>query len=291
MFFGYWFLAPEWAEQVALPYLIQLQDKTITIEQFAAAVAPNKMELPTFITPKNITNTYNGSASVAKSVGVIPIQGSMMKEDFCGSPGMVTMGNWIRQMNADANVSAIVLNMETPGGSANGVFDLAAAVRNSQKPILTFVDYYAASAGMWPLSASTETYANNSMSRVGSIGTYTSIRDFTAAEARSGIKTIDVYSRMSPDKNGPYREALNGNLEPMRDELDALTRAFHNSVKQDRGSKLKLDKENVLTGKMYFAEDAVSFGLIDGIMNFEATVERARELGSANKPKRSKILV
>jgi ClpP class serine protease len=45
-----------------------------------------------------------------------------------------------------------------------------------------------------------------------------------------------------------------------------------------------------LTGKMYFAQEAVSFGLIDGVLNFEQTIERARELG-ATKKKTQKILV
>jgi ClpP class serine protease len=134
-----------------------------------------------------------------------------------------------------------------------------------------------ASAAYWIGSSAKEIIASGKTARIGSIGTMISMR-------KPYGEIIEIYADDSKDKNKAYIEALNGNPTPIKEEmLNPLNDIFLASVKQNRGAKLDLDKENVLTGKVYLAEDAVKYGLIDAIGTFEYAVERVTELAKTNQ--------
>jgi len=288
IFFGHWLIDQQWVEQVALPHIAQLRNGEISLADFNKEITEGKLaNTPRFVSPLGAEDDYLSTKAANGSVGIINIQGPVMKADgFCGEAGMVTMGKWVRQMANDPKISAIVLNMDTPGGTVSGTMELASIIKSVQKPTIAFIDDMSASAGMWLASAADEIIGVNSLAQVGSIGVYTRFADYTEYYKERGIKINEVYSRLSPEKNKAYREAQQGNLEPMRDDLDKLAIAFRETMQANRGGKLS---EDVLKGGMYYAADAVSFGLMDGVLNFEQTIARARELAAGSKPK--KILV
>lgn len=285
IFFGHWLIDQQWVEQVALPHIVQLRSGEISLAEFNKQITEGKQaSTPSIVSPTGLEDKYISGKAANGSVGIINMQGPLMKADgFCGEPGMITMGNWVKQMANDPKISAIVFNMDTPGGTVSGTMELANIIKAVQKPTIAFVDDMAASAGMWIASAADEIVGVNPLAQVGSIGVYTRFADFGDYYKERGIKINDVYSRLSPEKNKAYREAQQGNLEPMRDDLDKLAIAFRETMQTNRGDKLS---EEVLKGGMYYATDALSFGLMDQVLNFEQTIARARELAGGSKPKR-----
>lgn len=218
------------------------------------------------------------------SVAVIPIQGTMMKDDWCGIPGTSTFAKRISQADANPNIKATLLHFDTGGGQADGLETLANAIKGSSKPVIAFVDTWAASAGYFVASATDEIIMSEKSSMVGSIGTMISIYDDTKYWEEMGIKFHDIYSTFSPDKNDVYAEALAGNYKPMQEQvLDPHVKIFHAQVKEGRDGKLDLKKENSLTGKMYYSEDAIAFGLADKVGSFAFAIERAKELASESR--------
>lgn len=232
---------------------------------------------------KFVSSYANGFDDAPKgSIAVIPIEGPIVKNDgFCGEPGTRTIGNWIQEADRNPNISAIILNVDSPGGEAAGSEKLSQTVKSTSKPTLAFIDSgMAASAGYWIVSPADEIYASGPTDLVGSIGAYTQLLDFTQALEKEGIKVHEIYSTLSTEKNKAFKDALDGNYETMQDRfLDPLVIEFQNTVRTNRKGKIT-NEDEVFAGQTLFANDALKAGLIDGIATFDAVVSRVTELAN-----------
>lgn len=218
---------------------------------------------------------------VPKNVALIPVVGALTKSDTCGWAGTRTLSNLVNAAAADKTKDSIIMLYENcPGGQVDGSQEFAEAVMNAKKrkPVLGVVSGLCASAGVWNLAQTTESYATAATDFIGCIGVMGKIRNPAKAE---GDKKdfVEVISDFSPDKNSEFKD-----VNAFREQhINPLAKIFHESVKAGRGDKLKLDKENVLSGKTYIASQAVEFGLIDGIMPFDKIVKRSIMLAKTIK--------
>ena len=86
-----------------------------------------------------------------------------------------------------------------------------------------------------------------------------------------------IYSNLSDYKNAPFEAAKKGEYDKIKaEELDPLARKFQNAVKNKRGDKLKHDTEGLLSGRMFYQDDALEVGLIDHVGNLDFAVSRVR---------------
>lgn len=220
------------------------------------------------------------------STAVIGMSGPIMKYDNCGDPGTKTYSSLLEKAGRHPNIGSVIIVADSPGGTVDGTQDLANQVKNFKqtynKPILTFVDGLMASAMYWVGSGSDEIIANNETATIGSIGTMLSFADVQPMWEKEGVKFHYITADASSDKNKDYMEARKGNYGLVKEKLNAINEIFLNSVKENRAGKLDLKKENVLTGKTYLAEDALSAGLIDCINTFEYAVSRVQALASGD---------
>jgi signal peptide peptidase SppA len=212
------------------------------------------------------------------SIGVIPISGPILKNDVaCGPVGSSTIASWIKQADNAANIKAIILKIDSPGGMVDGTQTLADAIRSSNKKVVSFIDDgMAASAAYWFASECDEIIASHATDSIGSIGVFVQIADILKFyEERMGLKIHTIYASQSSEKNGEVRALLEkGDEKPIRMELlDPLAATFIKSVKQARAGKLNLSAGDPFKGKLYMAEEALSIGLIDRIATFEEVVE------------------
>jgi protease-4 len=114
----------------------------------------------------------------------------------------------------------------------------------------------------------------------GSIGVMIQFADYKKFYKDKGIALHEIYADQSKDKNKDFREALENNYEPIKNEmLNPLAVQFQEHVKAERPN-LKNPKK-VLSGGMYYAEKALEEGLIDGIGNMTKAIEKVKFLASA----------
>lgn len=229
--------------------------------------------------------------SKKNSVAIIPIREAITKYDYCGAPGTMSLEQQINKALAAQNVTAIILTMDTPGGSAVPSIKLNNFIKQAaaQKPIFAYVDEMAASAGMMIASACTEIIASSKFDKVGSIGTMMSWANFKKMYEMKGVEFHEVYATLSTNKNKIFSDANKGNYDALiKKMLDPLNEEFIGMVKANRAERLDNTNKEVFTGEIFSAEKAMSFGLIDGISNFDTVINKAR---AYNKPKRKVYVV
>ena len=217
---------------------------------------------------------YGGYSSPEKapeeSIAIISITGAITKYDQdCGPSGMATKSSLLQRCYANPNIKGIVIKQDTGGGEGGAMRLMNETITKRNKPVIGFVDDYSCSAGMGILADCDLIIANSPMARIGSIGTYMTIADYTERFKQEGINLIEVYASDSIHKNNEYHEALKGNLEPLRAIANKFNDSFLEMIELQRGDTLKADRKVWGTGKVFFAEEALSIGLIDKIDSFD----------------------
>lgn len=214
--------------------------------------------------------------SVPENIAMVVMAGPVFKSDICGAAGTRNLSFQIQKAAADSGVQAILLYQEdVPGGQASGMAELSRSISEAKqkKPVIGVVSGMSASAGYHALSSCTEAYAMNESDMIGCIGAMAKMRNPKLVKEGSE-EIIEVYSDLSPDKNKEFATP-----DSIRESiLNPLAEQFHRTVLAGRGDKLKLKKENVLSGKLYYAQAATTNGLIDGIIPMQKIIQRANFL-------------
>lgn len=221
------------------------------------------------------------------SVAVIPVIGPMMSQDFCGSLGTQTLGRLAQEADAHPNIVGHVFVFDTPGGTVAGTENFSHIIAATQKPAVAFVQGMMASAGYWAGSAANHIMAGGQTTQIGSIGTMLQVTDSSKADKKQGYSQITVRADASSDKNEAFLQLLAGNAQPVKDQLlNPMNAVFLSAVQANRAGKLPTgkDAENVLSGKVYLAADAVEYGLVDSIGTFQQAVQKALDMANGTEP-------
>lgn len=275
-----WALHPEQA-QALLPMLAS----ALKVGEFKGALpGQTKQEVDTEQFNSN-SNSYVISAygrmnapeqAPVGSIAIIPFMDTITKMDQeCGDSGTVTKQNLIARCDANPNIKATILHIRSGGGEALAAIEASRFVQNLNKPIVAFVDDMAASAAYFIASGCDSIICNAEYSRVGSIGTYLTIADFSQYFEKLGIKVLDIYATDSTEKNSPYKKAIEGDTSLLVAEIDFINSIFQNSIATNRLDALTAanTKAEVWNkGKVFYAEEALKLGLIDGIASLEDTI-------------------
>lgn len=216
-------------------------------------------------------------------VGVVNLNGVMMKQDGLCSYGTDSVYNLLKAAGTNAYIKSVVLMTNSPGGAADsseGIYNLVKNFKSTyKKPVVSIIDGTAASAAYYAISGSDKIISTGNSVGVGSIGTYASLLDVREYLANNGIREVVVKATDSVNKNSAWEAALNGDNEPLRKEvLDPLQRGFKQAVL--KGRKGLDSSSDVFGGGMYYGKDAFKKGLVDEILNKEDAFDYAMRLGN-----------
>lgn len=218
------------------------------------------------------------------------ITGPILHYGWCND-GTNELNHQFKEAEENSNISGHFLFMDTPGGQADGVKEFAETIRNSSKPVVAFVNGgMIASGGVWIASAADQIFASSNLCEVGSIGAYSQLIDSSERDQRDGVKRITIRAKQSSDKNTVYELAKSGDenaLAELQDRISVVAAEFISAVENNRKTHLKSSEWN--TGKMYFAEEAISMGLIDGISTLEDAIGVLVSLTKNKKSNMSKF--
>ena len=222
---------------------------------------------------------------IEKGVAVIPIHGVIAhRASAVGrlSSNVGTSVEHIRQdletAMADDSVQAVVLDVDSPGGSVSGIDELATEIRaaRDRKPIVASTDGLMASAAYYLASQADRVIATKS-SMVGSIGVLMDGFGFTGLMDKLGVER----RLMTAGVNKGFLDPFSPQTKPQRAHaqtlLDQIHQQFIQVVRDGRGKRLKETPE-LFSGLFWSGEQAVDLGLADGLGNLDYV---AREIVKA----------
>jgi len=217
------------------------------------------------------------------SIAIIPVEGFIMQDDFCGAPGTETLTTWLKDAREASNISAVLLVINSGGGTVTGTKEFSDVIAETDiiKPVYAFGKGLIASAAYWIAAAAREIYVSSETVEIGSIGTAYKFSDNKESLKRAGVNQHYINADSSPDKNAVSLKALDGDYADLKAlMLNPTNDIFLKAIKEFRGSKLQLTEKKIgevshfepLTGHVYLAETAITNGLIDGIMNMDSMI-------------------
>jgi signal peptide peptidase SppA len=211
----------------------------------------------------------------ADGTAIIPIRGMILKAvppilewwgEFLGweFTGTEATRELIVSAAEDSRVDRILLDIDSPGGTIDGLQALADDIYTARgfKPVTAHVDGMMASAALW-LGVQASRVEAGPTSEIGSIGVFTVLEDWSAAAEDAGIKVIVISS--APGKGhalgAPIPEEQIANMQHL---IDGLTDQFEHAVARGRG--MEIDKAKALaTGAMWLGNEAKRLGLVDAV--------------------------
>ncbi len=209
------------------------------------------------------------------SVAVIPVDGLICSWN---SMDLMTM---LRDAQANDSINSILLMVNSPGGMVSQIDLLAASIKNLNKPSVSVVMGMAASAAMWVISATSYRIATSPIDVIGSIGTKTSIQDYSGLLEKIGIKITDFYATKATRKDEEVRAIKEtGDTKPMTAFVDFVNEVFHQAIRENLGIAANSE---VFTGAAFFAAKAQELGLINEIGSMDYALTKAYQLGLRNK--------
>ncbi len=228
------------------------------------------------------------SYTIAGGVAVIPIRGVIARHasmvngsSQARGTAVETLRASLRDALAEKRVKAILLDVDSPGGSTDGVNDLAAEIHASRgkKPIWAIAGGGMHSAAYYLASQADRLIAETS-SGVGSIGVYMVVHDLSAKAAMEGVKVNVVKAGRLKGVGVPGAPISEEALAMAQDYVNAHYEQFVDAVARGRGIT-RAKALDLADGRFHAADRALKLGLVDAIGTFESVLD---ELGTARAP-------
>ncbi len=218
-------------------------------------------------------------ADTGDSIGVVFANGAIMDgEETQGNVGGDTTAAQIRDARLDPKVKAIVLRVNSPGGSVTAsevIRSELAAARAAGKPVVVSMGGMAASGGYWISTPANYIVANPS-TLTGSIGIFGVITTVENSLDSIGVHTDGVST--SPLADVSITKALPPEAQQMMQlSIENGYKRFITLVADSRNSTPEqIDK--IAQGHVWTGQDAKANGLVDSLGDFDDAVAKAAEL-------------
>lgn len=253
----------------------KLEEIVALVEEHASGARLTAEEIQT-----RIGTGQRPEARVAGSVAVLPLHGVVTQRanvmtEISGGTSTERFGAMLRSYLADAAVSAVVIDVDSPGGSVFGVSELAQEIMRARgpKPIVAVANSLAASAAYWIASAADEIVVSPG-ALVGSIGVLAVHTDISKAEEMDGVKTTLVTAgkyKAEASEYGPLSEEARAQMQA---RVDSYYGMFLRDVANGRGVPVSTVRDSYGQGRVATAEEAIRAGMADRIATLDQVLAK-----------------
>lgn len=211
------------------------------------------------------TQSKKLSASAKEYAAVIKIEGAITAD----SPNAADQINpLLRAAYKDENAKGIILQINSPGGSAVESNRIYKEIRRLQtqypdKKIYTVAGDFCASGGYFIAAATDEIYVDES-SLIGSIGVIFASFGLVDTLEKLGVERRVIAAGDSKNMLDPFSPQTFAEQQSVQNLVDDIHRVFIDAVKQGREDKLDIDHPTVFEGAIFSGIDSVEIGLADG---------------------------
>ncbi len=212
------------------------------------------------------------------AVAVLPLYGTIiphatMFSDVSGAASVEGFTEAFREAVADDSKQAILIDINSPGGSVELVPELAAEILSARgtKPIVAMVNAFAASAAYWIATSADEIVVTPS-GQVGSIGVYVAHDDLSQLQEKIGVKTTLVSAGKYKTEGNPFEPLDEEATADLQAKVDAYYQMFVQAVAAGRDVKASAVTDGFGQGRMVLAADAVEAGMADRVATYDDTL-------------------
>jgi capsid assembly protease len=267
-----WAIMPEKLLEIQAIYATHLRGEKIDITGIEAAAGKPL---------QNDRTPYQ----VDRGVAIIGIEGIIAKKmnmftKISGGVSTQIVKADFRQAMADPAVKAILLVIDSPGGTVDGTEELAAEIASARgvKPVITYTDGVMASAAYWIGSAADAIYISGDTAWVGSIGVVTSHTDYSGWEEKMGLKTTEIYAGKYKRIDSEYQPLSQEGRDYIQSQVDYIYSTFARTVaahRSDAGLAIPPDGEAIpwADGKIFIGSQALEQGLADGVSSIDRLID------------------
>ena len=235
---------------------------------------------------------------VVNEVAVIPIHGVTAKRAnmfmrISGGVSTELAGRDITEALNDPDIKGLVLDIDSPGGTVDGVLELANIIfeGREKKPIVAYSDGMMASAAYWIGSAANEIHISGDTVQTGSIGVVATHIDYSQYEKKLGIKTTEVYAGKYKRLVSQYKPLSKDGKDELQNRVDYLYSVFVDTIARHRGESSNTVLENMADGKVFIGNQGITAGLVDGVSNLDRLIYTTLPVLQKRQEVESKLLI
>ncbi|MBI3099444.1 MAG: signal peptide peptidase SppA [Planctomycetes bacterium] len=268
---------------IGLNLLLALGLSASSMGSFEASVDPRRAPVERFL---------EGDRDATEKVVVIPVRGILMSGEV--SPFMSGLVNidrliaQIRHATKDDDVKAIILSIDSPGGSITDCDLIVREIGKLRKErgdikIVALFNDIAASGGYYIAAPADEIIAHPT-TLTGSIGVIMSFLNIGKLASEHGVTEVVIKSAPHKDIGSMWREMDPEEQKILQALVDEMFERFIDVVKSGRGSKITEARlREVADGRIMSGQQAFDVKLIDAVGYFDDAVASARKLAGLSR--------
>ncbi|MBU6488973.1 MAG: S49 family peptidase [Burkholderiales bacterium] len=216
----------------------------------------------------------------SSAIAVLPFYGvAVQRADALGEAiGLLSLARFtqaFRAALADDAVSAILIDVDSPGGSVYGIAELAEEIyrARARKPIGAIANSLAASGAYWVASAAREFYVTPG-GEAGSIGVVTAHQDVSKAHGKAGVETTLISAGKYKTEGNPFEPLGADARHHVQSRVDDYYRMFTGAVAKHRGVTESAVRTDFGRGRLLDAQRAKREGMVDGVATIDEVVRK-----------------
>ena len=183
--------------------------------------------------------------------------------------------SYIKELTEDDNIKAVVLRINSPGGSANASDEILFELQQlrQKKPLIISFGDYAASGGYYIAMAGEKIFAQHN-TITGSIGVFSVFPDFKPLANKNGIHTEIVTTNANSSMMSPMAGVSAGTIDIMQKSVEQTYKRFVYFVSENR--KKSAEEINAIgEGRVWSGKKAKEIGLVDEIGTLDDAIKYA----------------
>lgn len=246
--------------------------EALAIRAHGGAISPDEIRAQMSAAADRHAAEPRSTVAVLPMVGTIAHRADLMAESS-GGTSVQTMTRQFRALVSDPSISAIVLDVDSPGGNVAGIDEFASEIYQSRGsvPIVAVANTLMASAAYWLGSAADEIVATPSAS-VGSIGVIAAHEDDSGWYEQQGVKMTLISAGKYKAENNPFEPITEEGQAAIQKRVDESYATFTRSVARHRGVPVDAVRNGFAEGRVVGADEAVALGMVDRIATIDQVV-------------------
>jgi protease-4 len=222
-------------------------------------------------------------SSASDKIAVVYAQGEIRygkgDENYIGQEALIKA---LRKVRKDNKIKAVVLRVNSPGGSAlvSDIIWRELALTKKEKPLVVSMSNYAASGGYYISCGATKIVAEPT-TITGSIGVFGMIPNVHQLAGKMGINAEQVGTNKQSVGYSAFEPLTDSFHNTVKESIEDIYKTFVNRVAEGRGLTFA-QVDSIAQGRVWTGVEAVQNGLVDQLGNLEDAVEVAAELAEVS---------